>query len=106
MTQLDWSQVDGRLVYVSVKGEHIWGVNANGTIYRRVNDVWHHIGGCEAKNIGCGVDGSVWCVSKADEIYRFHGLGWERIPGVLSYVSVASANLVWSKFIRQYLCLG
>ena len=33
---------DGQLVYVSVKGEHIWGVNANGTIYRRVNDVWYH----------------------------------------------------------------
>ncbi|MFB6900742.1 tectonin domain-containing protein [Streptomyces hydrogenans] len=66
----------GGLVKISAGSRsNVWGVNANGQIYRFTNDdatPWHGVPG-GLTDISAAADGTVWGVNANSEIYRYIG---------------------------------
>lgn len=93
-----WEKHEGELNVVAVgAGNHdVWGVNHLEHIYNWDGNKWHKIEGA-AVNVSVGVDGTVWVVNKAHEIYRYDRVAqkWSIVPGQLVQVSVGSANHIW-----------
>lgn len=93
-----WDRHEGELSVVAVGAGNndIWGVNHLEHIYHWDGSRWTQIEGA-ATNISVGVDGTVWCVNKAHEIYRLDRSNnkWHIVPGELVHVSVGTANHVW-----------
>jgi len=93
-----WEKHEGELSVVGVgAGVHdIWGVNHLEHIYHWDGAQWHKIEGA-ATNISVGYDGTVWCVNKTHEIYRYDRSAqkWHIIPGELVQVSVGNAQNIW-----------
>nr|O61064.1 RecName: Full=Tectonin-2; AltName: Full=Tectonin II [Physarum polycephalum]AAC06201.1 tectonin II [Physarum polycephalum] len=93
-----WERHEGELNVVAVgAGNHdVWGVNHLEHIYHWDGSKWHQIEGA-ATNISVGLDGTVWCVNKAHEIYRLdRGTNkWSIVPGELVQVSVGNSHNIW-----------
>ncbi|XP_078595835.1 uncharacterized protein LOC144872941 [Branchiostoma floridae x Branchiostoma japonicum] len=105
-----WESIGGRLKFVSVGSNGVWGVNSNDDIYYRTDTFenaassgsgWQHIGG-KLKQISSGH--SVWGVNANDDIYIRQGItssnptgtGWHRIEGKLKQLDVSStAKQLW-----------
>jgi hypothetical protein len=89
-----WNKVDGALARISVAGNHVWGVNAEGNIWTMGAHGWTQIPG-SASDISVSSDGTVWCVTPTGDIYRWVNNNWTQVPGSLTRVSVAGPNNVW-----------
>ncbi|MEV5202818.1 tectonin domain-containing protein, partial [Streptomyces sp. NPDC053720] len=71
-----WKKIPGGLTRISAGSRtNVWGVNANGNIYRYTGDdanPWVQIPG-GLTDIGAAADGTVWGVNSAGSIYRYTG---------------------------------
>jgi hypothetical protein len=56
-------------------------------------DRWENIPG-NASQISVGDRGTMWCVNRGNQIFKWSGNNWELIPGALSRVSVSSGGKV------------
>jgi len=94
-----WRRINGALVHVSVSDkDNVWGVNANGYIYRRTQNSWQRIDDKQLKRlkqISVGQSG-VWGVDPLKNIYYRKGTygdidtagsGWVKIMGKLAWIS-------------------
>jgi len=90
-----WKRVPGALHHVSVSNtNHVWGVNKDGLIYRRVGAVWQRIPGA-LKQISVGESG-VWGVNDANDLYYRQGTygdkytagsDWVKLTGKFKWIS-------------------
>ncbi|HRI06404.1 MAG TPA: RICIN domain-containing protein, partial [Nannocystaceae bacterium] len=55
---------------------------------------WQQVPG-GLKHVSAGVDGTVWGVNAADQIWQWTGGGWQQMPGALKQISVGSASQIW-----------
>ncbi|HYH80525.1 MAG TPA: tectonin domain-containing protein [Longimicrobium sp.] len=96
-----WHSVPGTLTQVSVGGVgHIWGVNAEHTVFQRQNAGWSRpVPEQPLVSVSVGADGTVWGVNKVGENgyenFRRDGDIWTPIDGKLKQISVGSAEHVW-----------
>ncbi|MEZ4451215.1 MAG: Cys-every-fifth RiPP peptide CefA [Nannocystaceae bacterium] len=56
--------------------------------------VWQQVPG-GLKGIDAGVDGAVWGVNAANQVYQWTGSSWQQMPGSLKQISVGSASQIW-----------
>jgi len=93
-----WQKHEGELSVVAIGAGNndIWGVNHLEHIYHWDGSKWHKVEGA-ATNISVGIDGTVWCVNKAHEIYRLNRASntWTIVPGELVQVSVGTSHHIW-----------
>lgn len=92
-----WENIPGRMSCVAVngdQGDHVWGLNKHGHIYKRIGQAWKNIPGRLAA-IDVNKDGVVWGTQSSGRIYRRTGVDghWEKVSGTLKQVSVGST--VW-----------
>jgi len=93
--QFQWNKVEGNLVKISAAGQNICGINADGQIWKFTGQGWTAVPGT-ATHVACGSDGSTWCITPSEEIYRWSPAGsWEQVPGTLTVISVSNAMNVW-----------
>jgi hypothetical protein len=93
----DWTQLVGRLSYISGSTSVQWGVNRSGSIYfSGANEMqWNRKEG-RLKQISVSNNGTVWAVNSNNDIYyRKDGIGWVKVRGKLSYISIGQDNEVW-----------
>jgi len=95
----EWLQVKGNMKQVAVGsrgGEpNVWGLNAQGDIFRYQNGSWQQVPG-NLSQVSAGASGSVWGVNSAGQIWRWNGNGaWEQIAGGLVQVSAGAPDHVW-----------
>jgi len=93
----NWEQIPGKLTYISVSGENVWGVNDKGEIYHWNGAAWNLIPGSLAQ-ISVGCDGTVWGVNKNGAIYRMTSASgtWKLMPGKVTQIAVGSARNIWA----------
>ncbi|XP_014679571.1 PREDICTED: tectonin beta-propeller repeat-containing protein-like, partial [Priapulus caudatus] len=117
----EWDRISGGLKQVSVSAttNHVWGVNANGAIYRRadtrspiegqpvtgrlpeIGSAWRQIDGAgSAIDIGSA---GVWVIGSSNAPYArqytqgqsdVDGYGWDRVDGELTDISVGD-GVAW-----------
>ncbi|KAJ7248366.1 hypothetical protein C8J57DRAFT_1240300 [Mycena rebaudengoi] len=81
----------------------VWGVDANGDIYRYTGDQgdpthWVQIPGLNFIAISAGTETNVWGVTSKGDIYTFagdDGQPWVQIGGRLSSISAGADGVVW-----------
>ncbi len=89
--------VPGALKYIDCGADGaVWGVNAEGSIFRYVHGSgWSPVFG-ELRMVSVGSAARVWGVNSQDQIYRYvSGSNWEHVPGALRNVSVGADGTVW-----------
>lgn len=91
-----WVEAGRGIKHVGVgSADHVWAVSTAGKALRRVNGQFQEVGNTTLLSLSVGVDGAVWGVNSAGNIYRFNGRDFEQIKGTLHQISVGSANAVW-----------
>ena len=91
-----FNQIGGKLKQISVGGfDHVWGVNANGEIYKRNGSNWERVPG-NLKQVSVGTDGAAWGRDANDDVFKWDGSDWIKTGDrKLKKISVGNGDHVW-----------